>query len=390
MGIKVAIEKNQLALGLSRAGLAVASKTVSPLLVCVCVEARKPESGADVGRLIISGTDQNQSVRVTLPARVESEGVTIVPARMLTDWVDAAAGEISITSDLRFATVTCPAGQVRLNAYDDEFPLLDSIIGPRFTTRLEINSATLRQMTRYAGNCVVRDMSKPILRGVLLRSGDERVTMASTDSFRCADMIVPSPGAPDASAILPLEAIHILETCLPDNATVEIGLGQGRAIFVIRDGTMVVEVSTLLIDGTYPPYERIMPKLESMPFGYRVLKSELSGAIMRLSVVIDAKSDFPGVKMEFGPAGLALAAFGVERGTANEKLAAEPLDGKRTDGSVSILVNLAFLSEMVTRCGPVVDFYITSANSPMLILTPTVSEWRGLLAALVAKDNGNG
>ena len=79
--MKVAILQDVLAKGLNLAERVIASKVSMPVLIHVLVEATEQD------QLILTGTDREQTIRVTMQAKVDAPGALTVPARLIGEFV---------------------------------------------------------------------------------------------------------------------------------------------------------------------------------------------------------------------------------------------------------------------------------------------------------------
>ncbi len=82
--MKVSLQQEQLAKGLSVVGRGVASGARSTLPITSNILL-----ATDEGRLRLSATDLEIGINMWLPAMVEEEGATTVPARLFTEFVNS-------------------------------------------------------------------------------------------------------------------------------------------------------------------------------------------------------------------------------------------------------------------------------------------------------------
>ncbi|MDW8047469.1 MAG: DNA polymerase III subunit beta, partial [Chloroflexota bacterium] len=78
--MKVEVLQENLQRGLSLVGRAVAARSTHPIMGHVLLET-------DRGRLQLAATDLEISIRAWVGAKVDEEGATTVPARLLSDFV---------------------------------------------------------------------------------------------------------------------------------------------------------------------------------------------------------------------------------------------------------------------------------------------------------------
>src|SRR5262245_47870553 len=122
------------------------------------------------GRLHLSATDMEISIRDSLDAQVEEEGAVVVPGRLLVDIVRLLpSGEVTLEhrADEGVARLTCGSASYSLNTYGPEdFPRLPEIEpDSAFAVEREAFLDTIGRVGRSAP----RDESRPVLTGILVR-----------------------------------------------------------------------------------------------------------------------------------------------------------------------------------------------------------------------------
>jgi DNA polymerase-3 subunit beta len=129
-------------------------------------------------------------------------------------------------------------------------------------TTVEVESAVLQNAITQTAMAASSDEASPVLTGVLVQIDGDRLILAATDRHRLAvkslDVTVSGGGFGDAGVIVP--ARHLLEVARavnPARPTVGISLSQQRnqVFFTVGD----VEISSRLIEGTYPNYNQVIP-----------------------------------------------------------------------------------------------------------------------------------
>ena len=116
--MKISVTKDDLASGLQAVQNVVGARSTLPILSNVLLVA-----GAK--RLELRATDLEVSVHASVPAEVEREGATSIPAKRLFGLVrETEATEIEIeVSDKEVATVQAGASKYKLNGIGaDEYP----------------------------------------------------------------------------------------------------------------------------------------------------------------------------------------------------------------------------------------------------------------------------
>ena len=121
--MKFTITREKLHEGLQAVAASVPSKTTLPVLANILVEASKDG-------LKLSGTDLDISVSTTIPASVDQEGATTLPARKLVEIVKElpnAAIRMTSSGEQR-ASIECGKSKFKLLGLSrDEFPAFPTV-----------------------------------------------------------------------------------------------------------------------------------------------------------------------------------------------------------------------------------------------------------------------
>ena len=255
--MRVKIRQEMLRLPLAKAaGVSVANQT--PILSHALISL-------DQGRLVVAGSDR----QVEAVGNVEidgSPGKVAVPARTLMDICrsldDSAELEIDVGAgeDGR-VLVTC--GQTRFKVQSmpaEEFPIMqmqEHADGAELEVPAELLHRMLAQ-TKYA-------MAKPddvrhYLKGMLWELSPERFGLAATDGHRLvwcrAEMALPVEET--KSAIVPRKAIDEFDSLLQSTVDKKVSVSFGERH--IRMRTSRQQMTSLLLDGKFPDYQRVIPK----------------------------------------------------------------------------------------------------------------------------------
>src|SRR5712671_6771899 len=238
-------------------GLSVVSRAVSnrslPVLANVLLKTE------DAG-LKLTATNLEIGIVYWVPGKIENDGATTVPAKLLTDLVNSlpAGDRVDLalgandTLDLR-----CGRFETHIKGIDaDEFPAIGAA-GERPTTRIAQN--VLRQALAETAFAAASDEARPILTGVLARFEGDQLTLAAADNYRIAVKTIPILDAvPETSVVIPARALNELARVLADvDDPVSVVLAHARnQVLFHLDG---IDLVSRLIDGQYPNYQSVLP-----------------------------------------------------------------------------------------------------------------------------------
>jgi len=238
-------------------GLSVVSRAVSnrslPVLTNVLL---KTEDGG----LKLTATNLEIGITYWVPGKIETDGATSVPARLLTDLVNSLPGGEPIVLELGDGeTLHIKAGRFESNIKGipaEDFPTVQTA-GERPITR--VAQKVLRQALDETAFAAASDEARPILTGVLARFEGDQLTLAAADNYRIAvKTITVLDPVEETSVVIPARALIELSRILADvDDPVSIVLAHSRNQLLFHvEG---VDLVTRLIDGQYPNYQSVLP-----------------------------------------------------------------------------------------------------------------------------------
>lgn len=355
--MKAIVSQEKLAHGLSLVSRAVSPRSTLPVLGNILIDSAE-------GRLRLSATNLELGITCWIPARIEQNGSTTVPARTFQDLVSTLpADQVMLALDQRTQTLNVRGGTSTndIKCIDaQEFP-------PSATVDLDgatqLNVAEFREMIQQVAFAASTDEARPVLMGVLLHAEKDKLTLAAADGFRLsvrhASLSTPAP-AP-ISAIIPARSLTELARVAPDGDEIlqmAIPKMRNQVVFRAKD----VEVTSQLIEGTFPDYQQIIPRKHST----RTLVS--TGALLKAckqaEIFAREGSNVARVNIKAAGAGqpseLEISAISEETGK-NETIVEATVDGS----GVLIAFNVKFLREALEVIKTAnVAIEMTAANAP--------------------------
>jgi DNA polymerase-3 subunit beta len=252
--VKLSVMQENLARGLSVVSRAVSTRSTLPVLANVLLKTE------DAG-LKLTATNLEIGITYWVPGKIDSDGATTVPARLLTDYVNALQGGEKVDLELTSGeTLHLRAGRFEshIKGIDaDEFPAIQTA-GDRPTTRIAQN--VLRQALEETAFAAASDEARPILTGVLARFEGETLTLAAADNYRIAvKTIAILDAVPETSVVIPARALNELARILSDtDQPIDVVLAPARnQILFHLEG---IDLVSRLIDGQFPNYQQVLPQ----------------------------------------------------------------------------------------------------------------------------------
>lgn len=307
--MKFRCERDALAEVLSVAGRAVSTgRSGFAALSGVHIDAKG-------NTLSVTGTDLDLTMTITAQAVVMSEGIAVVPARLMSDIVKSLpAGAVVVESEESEVRISSGKTQFAVRLLEaSEFPQIQPRGAVTATLRtLELGDA-LRQVVRAAST----DDARPVLTGVLMSSEQSGIRLVATDSYRLAVRDLPDTNVlqSDQSVLVPSKALGELTRILSGESEIEVSLGEREIDFVVGD----TRLTSRLIEGQFPDYRPLIPP--SYPNKLTVDRDTLLDAVRRVKLVV--KDATTPVRLSFRPDGVELNVISQEVGHATEDIEAK-------------------------------------------------------------------
>ena len=350
--MKATIERATLLKSLSHVQSVVERRNTIPILSNVLIEAR------DDGSIRLMATDLDLQVDESVPANVSQAGATTVSAHTLFDIVrklpegsqvelSAAEGKMQVNAGRsRFSLSTLPR---------DDFPVIAEGDLP---TRFELPAATLRQVIEKTRFAISTEETRYYLMGIFLHLVDDQLRAAATDGHRLARVTVGKPDGADGmpDVIVPRKCVQELYRLLEElEGTVEISLSPTK----VRFGLGSAVLTSKLIDGTFPDYNRVIPTAND-----KLLKLDpksFSAGVDRVSTIASEKTR--AVKISVDRDKVTLSVTSPENGVATEELAAD-----YGADNLEIGFNARYLLDILGEIdGDTVEVHLADAAAPTLL-----------------------
>ena len=359
--MKVTLLQENLARGLGTVSKAVSPRSTLPVLANVLI-------ASDEGRLRLSATNLEMGITCWIPARIEEEGSTTVPARTFSDLVSTLPGDqVLLRLDTQTQTLNVRGGTSTndIKCIDaQEFPPMPV---PDFEGAVQINVGDFREMIHQVAFAASSDEARPVLMGVLVQVDKDKLTMAAADGFRLSvrRAVLSTPSAAPVSAIVPAQALKELARVATDGEEpiyMVLPKGRGQVVFRVKD----VEVVSQLIDGTFPDFQQIIPrsyKSRTLVSTSSLLKACKQAEIFAREGSNVARLNIKTAQSDMQPSEVEISATSEETGK-NETIVEATVDGS----GLLIAFNVKFLREAleVIRT-PNVALETSAPNAPGVV-----------------------
>jgi DNA polymerase III subunit beta len=363
--MKLTIERGALLKALGHVQSVVERRNTIPILsnVLLCADA-----GTGVGILALSATDMDLEIVERVPGRIERAGRTTAPAHTLYDIVrklrEGAQIEIEASGERSAMVIRSGRSTFTLACLPPEdYPVMASgDLAYNFTlTAVELRSLVDR--TRFA---ISTEETRYYLNGIYLHAtkNDEVpvIRAVATDGHRLArvEMVMPEGAAGMPGIIVPRKTVIELRKLVDESEDeIQVSLSDTK----IRFATGEAALTSKLIDGTFPDYDRVIPSNNDKIL--EVKCKEFAEAVDRVSTISTEKSR--AVKLAIVPGAnggsLSVSATSPENGTAIEEI-----DATYLADPIEIGFNSRYLLDITAQIdGEGAQFAMSDAASPTIV-----------------------
>ncbi len=354
--MKLTIERAALLKSLGHVQSVVERRNTIPILSNVKMEAAS-------GRLALNATDMDLDIAESVAAQVGSHGATTAPAHTLYDIVRKLpeGSEVEFMSD-GDGQLTLRSGRSRFTLSclpTEDFPVM---AGGEFTHTFSLPAAELRSLVDRTKFAISTEETRYYLNGIYVHAA-KRDTVAvlravATDGHRLASVEVPLPkgAAGIPGVIVPKKTVTELRKLIEETGDdVDIALSETKVRFGFDDA----QLTSKLIDGTFPDYERVIPANNDKVL--EVDRKLFAEAVDRVSAISSEKSR--AVKLALDKKAMVLSASSPDHGSATEEI-----EVAYDNTALEIGFNARYLIEITQPVeGDILRMTMADASSPTIL-----------------------
>ena len=330
-----------------------------PILANVLIAVRD-------GRLSFTATDMEIAIVEEVACTTSRNGATTAPAATLYEIMRKLpeSAEIELDHGGGDAQLTLRAGKFATSLVAlpvEDFP---SMTAGQLPHHFHLPALVLRGLIDRTRFAISTEETRYYLNGIYLHAavadGTRTLRAVATDGHRLARVEEPLPEGAETipGVIIPRKTVNELRKLLDEESgSVEIGLSDTRIQFKL--GT--VTLTSTLIDGTFPEYERVIPRDNDKVL--RVGKKDFSDAVARVAAISSERSR--PVKLSLARDLLTLSAASAEQGSATEEL-----DGDRVKydaGPLEIGFQARYLNDITDQITDSVEFRFADGSAPTIV-----------------------
>ncbi len=249
--MKFVCSKDSLTQTLDLVTRAIPSRSTLPVLGNVLIKAEN-------GVVTFATTNLELAIISSFACEIETEGSITVPAKLFSSYCSLLATDSVELELLELHTLQVKSGKdvSSFKGIDaQEFPLIPQVAEK---LRFDLDYSILSHGFEKTVFASASDETRPVLAGVLLWYKDNLLKLVATDSYRLAEKTItlPESAQEEMKIIVPSKTVMELQRIMSKRQDpVSIVVGENQVKFVIGDVTVI----SRLIEGNFPPYEKIIP-----------------------------------------------------------------------------------------------------------------------------------
>lgn len=291
------------------------------------------------GRLTVSASDLETTMRTSLNVEANEEGKIAIPAKLLLDVLKNLPDQpctFIVNKDNFSIEIAYDNGKSKMVGYNgDDFPKTPELENANsIKISGEIVSTAINKTLFATG---VDDL-RPVMSGVFCQFSPEDITFVATDAHKLVRYTRTDSQASGSSAfILPKKPLNLLKSNLTGDEEVQLEYNDSNVVFTFNDIVLICR----LIDGKYPNYEAVIPK--ENPNVLVIDRQQFLSSIKRVSIF--ANKTTHQIKLKLAGSELSLSAEDIDfSNEANERLTCN-----YSGEDMEIGFNSRFLMEMLNN-----------------------------------------
>jgi len=359
----VEVRQQSLHTGLQHIAAGLASRAVTPILSGIKIQA-----GAR--GLSLTACNASMALQYVIPChcdqlKIDKEGSTVIPARLLLDIVRSFSTESKVKlAELKnnFIHIESDHSIYSLATMDaSQFPVMRSLEN---TARFQIDNVEFKKIVKQVSFAASISESKPILTGISCQTINGKLRLSATDGIRLATTTsnLSEDSSDSIPFVIPAKHLSDYSKMLSDgSSTTQITISDQ----VISFNTLNFTMQSLLIQGTFPVVERLVPKNFSTEITMNT--APFLRAVQRVSLLV---SDTHAIGMRISSRDVELFATAAEIGDVSEKFVIDHIFGE----PLIVFFNGKYMRDILQAIDSTqVLLRFTEKNKP-IIVKPTNNE----------------
>lgn len=254
--MKFTCNQQNLAKALNTVSKAVSNRTTIPILKGIMIKA------TEEGRLILTASDLEISIKKEIEADVAEPGAFVVMAKLFGDIIRKLPNEDILISEEEDGKVLIKTSFSEFNVVSfptDEFPEIGNREDDSVSLLLERNS--FKEMIRKTAFAASVDESKGVLTGILTELEEGSIKMVSLDGFRLAlvkEEMEPASNSEPRKFIIAAKVMNEIGKIISEDeeeSDITIYLGEKRVVVTVGNNEIIIR----RMEGEFIRYADILP-----------------------------------------------------------------------------------------------------------------------------------
>ncbi len=332
--MEIVVRKSDLLKELQLVQGIVERKNSIPILSNVLLEARD-------GRLHVSATDLEVSVRGGCPAQVIAAGALTLGAKKFFEITRSLPESDIHLTELpgAWAALECERVSMKVAGQSaDAFPSLPTAAAA--APGVALPTDVLRELIARTSFAITGEDARYYLSGALMLLSREGVVMVTTDGHRLsyAQRAATLDVADPVRVLVPRKVIHELQQLLEGEETAVFRQSDNHLVFSVGERVLASKA----VDGQFPAFEKVVSVLGDKQVTLE--RERLQSAVRRVSLLSSERSRALKVTLEEGR--LELLASSPDLGEAKESLAVD-----YSGDAVEIGFNAQYIADFLAAAG---------------------------------------
>jgi DNA polymerase III subunit beta len=355
--MRITLERSNLLKSLNHVHRVVERRNTIPILSNVLLRS-------DGASLDMKATDLDLEITEATPAQVEQAGATTVPAHLLYDIVRKLSdgSEVALATNADGSSMTVTSGRSKFSLQclpQSDFP---DLTAGSFSHTFRLKATDLKMLIDRTQFAISTEETRYYLNGIFIHTiesnGQLKLRAVATDGHRLARADVEAPSGSEGmpGIIIPRKTVGELQK-LVDNPDLVVTVEVSDAKIRFTIGSIVL--TSKLIDGTFPDYQRVIPTGNDKEL--KIDCQSFAQAVDRVSTISSERGR--AVKLALGEGQLTLTVNNPDAGSATEELAV----GYESD-PLEIGFNAKYLLDITSQLsGTEAVFMLADPGSPTLV-----------------------
>lgn len=315
---------------------------------------------AEEGVLSITATDLEVELIASADVDMKTAGEVTVPGRKFYDICRALPEACTLEISLSGERLTLKAGRSRFTLSTlqaSDFPLVEDVASESDIVVAQTELRSLIDKTQFS---MAQQDVRYYLNGLLLETEAAVLRAVATDGHRLAlaETSLAKKAKDNSQVIVPRKGVLELNRLLDGDGELTIKLGSNH----IRVDLEGVRLTSKLIDGRFPDYQRVVPAKAA-----NVVKADrglLRQALQRIGILSNEK--YRGVRLELSEGTATISA-----NNPDQEEATETVELEYAGGPMEIGFNVNYLMEALGAVeSDEVELHVIDSNSSCLIVSP--------------------